>query len=852
MRGLQCLVKPLALGFIAVICCSNPLSGQESPFKNNPTLYPPRTRPSTALTLPESPQHFVKKPGHYAVPDWKYLIDSLWGPGLPTSEKLSIFDNFWGTVDQQWGGFPNSTVNWDSLRTRFRGEVQAGVSRGRFYAIMSRMGFALQEIHTFVRDNSIDSSMYVGSDWYWLKSGLPVVSFLGHGITATGMGLAPMDDSSLFVYRVQPNHPLGIQPGDIILGYDGRRWVDNMRERDSVEFPIASRFSLWGSHPDSYTYTRLVSAGSSYTLYDTMDVVRYATGDTVHLSTRPLAEAPVLWDSLYCSDQLPVAGVPMPDAYNGKMCSWGVIQGSTIGYIYAYDWASTAQQMLFTQAVRELANTTTGLILDFRFNLGGSPSIAYGGFSQLINKDFSPMMDLATRTDTKNHMAFSRTPVNQTWVGQFVPGPDVYDHPIAVLIGPVCLSAGDYTAFFMRFHPMARFFGKRSNTAYVNGTYATGAFAGSWEFQLPKGCCYSNFNGEEYLIHKGFNVDEEVWQTRDDAANGVDAVVKRAVEWVSTLTYAHDAEIRDGYLRQDFDSALVTAVLANPLGHSSVLTAIVADRGGTVHDSLRMFNDGTHGDATPGDSVWSCYVRGPLGENFYEVCVRTDDITQGTFRRLPAAVLLTTAGPVAYMGDTASAIPRWGAMVSFLLKVGNTGSTVSIPSVTGTIRPLDTAATVILGKRFTIGNLAPGQVLKSGLVKIAFSLWCTGTRDIPFELVFSSQGIEYWRDTMSVHVTPAGAVAMEREVPKTFALEQNYPNPFNPSTTIRFELPHGSQVSLKVYNTLGQEVATLVNETKPAGVYTVEFDAAGLSTGVYFCRLEAGSFVQTRKLVLLR
>jgi photosystem II stability/assembly factor-like uncharacterized protein len=90
------------------------------------------------------------------------------------------------------------------------------------------------------------------------------------------------------------------------------------------------------------------------------------------------------------------------------------------------------------------------------------------------------------------------------------------------------------------------------------------------------------------------------------------------------------------------------------------------------------------------------------------------------------------------------------------------------------------------------------------------------------------------------------------ELPSRTSIYQNYPNPFNPSTTIRYELPRSSRVSIKVYNTLGQEVATLVNETKPAGVYTVEFDAAGLASGMYFYRLQAGDFVQTKKLVVLK
>lgn len=90
------------------------------------------------------------------------------------------------------------------------------------------------------------------------------------------------------------------------------------------------------------------------------------------------------------------------------------------------------------------------------------------------------------------------------------------------------------------------------------------------------------------------------------------------------------------------------------------------------------------------------------------------------------------------------------------------------------------------------------------------------------------------------------------EVPRQFRLAQNYPNPFNPSTIIKFELPKTSQVSLTVYDVLGRQVAVLVNERREAGVYEVKFDGSGLSSGVYFYRLTAGSFVQTHKLLLMR
>ncbi len=110
--------------------------------------------------------------------------------------------------------------------------------------------------------------------------------------------------------------------------------------------------------------------------------------------------------------------------------------------------------------------------------------------------------------------------------------------------------------------------------------------------------------------------------------------------------------------------------------------------------------------------------------------------------------------------------------------------------------------------------------------------------------------------------TGVTSVEDEKQLPTEFVLKQNYPNPFNPSTTIEFSLPIKANVQLGVYNILGQEVATLVNEEKPAGEYEVEFSAIGgsafsgnaytLTSGIYFYRLQAGEYVETKKMILLK
>jgi hypothetical protein len=97
----------------------------------------------------------------------------------------------------------------------------------------------------------------------------------------------------------------------------------------------------------------------------------------------------------------------------------------------------------------------------------------------------------------------------------------------------------------------------------------------------------------------------------------------------------------------------------------------------------------------------------------------------------------------------------------------------------------------------------------------------------------------------------ASAIALN-ELPAQSSLSQNYPNPFNPTTKIQFTIVNRQSITLKLYDVLGRAAATLVNEVKQPGTYTVEFDGSNLASGVYFYRLQAGEFVQTRKLVLLR
>ena len=113
-------------------------------------------------------------------------------------------------------------------------------------------------------------------------------------------------------------------------------------------------------------------------------------------------------------------------------------------------------------------------------------------------------------------------------------------------------------------------------------------------------------------------------------------------------------------------------------------------------------------------------------------------------------------------------------------------------------------------------------------------------------------------DDLEIQGRLVGVEDEKNNVPNTFSLSQNYPNPFNPTTTIRYSIPSNVRremsnvTQLKVFDILGKEVVTLVNEAKQPGIYEIAFDASALASGIYYYRLKAGDFTETKKMILLR
>ena len=448
---------------------------------------------------------------------WQQRVDEFWGPGASTAEKLAFFDTFWHTIDENFACFQDLDVDWRALRNLYRPEVAAGVSKGRFAAIMSRLSLALMDAHTVALDREV----------FWRtpnERGVPLLVIGQWGqINDFGACLTPLPSGEALVYRVVDNHPMGLMPGDVIVGSGERSWRSHLDELLDAGLPVTG---FWGSSEEGFEHAWLMAVGANWHLFDTLDVLQPGSDVIEPRSTAPLEG---WYGNLWCTEQVSVPGVPMPDIAHSELVSWGIIEGTRIGYIYGWGWAWDAERE-FLDAVAALMDrdTTDGLIIDFRFNMGGDMHLSNPGLELLFDREV-PTIDWATRCDPADHHAMCSEGIFDSYVVHGDPE-TFYDRPIAVLVGPGAVSSGDQVALRLAFHPKSRFFGTSTNAAFNAAALAhdddefraTFAYADAYLLSNPG----------DYLTHDPLPVDHPVWLRPGDVAAGVDTVVESAVAWI--------------------------------------------------------------------------------------------------------------------------------------------------------------------------------------------------------------------------------------------------------------------------------------------------------------------------------
>jgi hypothetical protein len=152
------------------------------------------------------------------------------------------------------------------------------------------------------------------------------------------------------------------------------------------------------------------------------------------------------------------------------------------------------------------------------------------------------------------------------------------------------------------------------------------------------------------------------------------------------------------------------------------------------------------------------------------------------------------------------------------------------------------------GPLTVVSVLATGGYQSWGTQSIGKYDLTAGTHILKTAFFFGGFNVNYF----DIAYVGAMSINDEQTLPKQFALEQNYPNPFNPATTINYTIPVSNHATITVKDILGKAIATIVNERKAAGSYSVKFDASDLVAGIYFYTLRAGEFQQTKKLIVIK
>jgi hypothetical protein len=245
---------------------------------------------------------------------------------------------------------------------------------------------------------------------------------------------------------------------------------------------------------------------------------------------------------LWATEQMDIPGVPMPDP-SSSVITWGVIDGTSIGYIYTIGWFGNESQVIsdWNRALDSLMNhySTTGLIIDVRTNYGASFSFmpplerlfdetveVFGGLGRCAGGDHFDMCTMPEPWILDEFFTVNGNPSTY------------YDKPIAVLTGPGAVSAGDLLPIVMAFHPKTKLFGKP--TAGARNGASTLSLAADWSFHLCMGNTYLASDSGNYLTRLEFPDEvqfpwtdyEHVWLTQEGVANGRDDVVDSAVAWI--------------------------------------------------------------------------------------------------------------------------------------------------------------------------------------------------------------------------------------------------------------------------------------------------------------------------------
>ncbi len=289
------------------------------------------------------------------------------------------------------------------------------------------------------------------------------------------------------------------------------------------------------------------------------------------------------------------------------------------------------------------------------------------------------------------------------------------------------------------------------------------------------------------------------------------------------------------------DTINITALQSNPDNLADIVTAGMHKWDDAVIDNYALTNSDSN--------LYSVSIPAPEEENYYYFIIKDSCSQPPSKFYYKKNLVFTTAGPVVLDSIMYIKNASWINLKPF---VSNLGNSLTITNAKLKFLCNDPWVASVSQIPMTIPPIDPGSTVAGGswaVVSVIDSLF-PGYFNLKVQIM--KDGYTFWTDSIQLFIIPVKV--NDNLSLQSFNLEQNYPNPFNPSTSIQYAVGSRQFVSLKVYDVLGREVATLVNEYKSAGRYSVEFTVKNeqLSSGVYFYRLTAGSYSAVKKMVLLK
>jgi hypothetical protein len=803
-----------------VFCSFNfPAFSQVENNRNQPAFFNPKNHNPDILKSGQLPEKsFYQRKG-----EWQHIIDSTWGPGDSLSRKLQIFNIYAKEIHDYFDGFKSQNLNYDSLYNHYIVQINDSTSMGAFSSIMSHFAYDLKDLNTRAYDNVIASTI--------ATPGVPIL-FLGTFFSRERFGAVTtvLPDSTTLVLRVAPDQPLNLKPGDIILGYEGVPWKNLVKELLNAGLPMVA---YTGGCKSADSHLNLSTAGLNWHLFNTIDIVQYSTGDTLHLSVLPLKDfkGPFMVNN----EQMAIKNIPFPKFNDSsKPVTYGILDNSNKGYIYlANQWDVNIVESQLYQALNELKNTDA-LIIDLRYFTGGY----FLSFEKAFNMLFNESLYTVEHVYRCNTNTYELSCVINKLLFQITgTGLDYYDKPIAVLMGP---GGGGIIAHQLIYHPMVKFFGKSSASGYGHGNGMDNV--PNWTLTFSGSDLQHVSKPGVFLNHKEFPIDYPVWFNKDDVAKGIDPIVEKSLEWMDNLVFGHNVTINNGLFSPAGETVTINAIVENPNLHELSVKLIFESLDGSIVDSTDMAEFSNDVSLFNWQGKWK---TPGISENTYWVSLNVKDLSDGSSFNNKHATRITTTGPVVLDSISIKKSSSYYLVKPF---IKNVSAVTSIKKPTVKIICTDPWVLPITLNIKDSHEIAPGKIetiASPFQVKYIDSVFA-GYFNFKFEI--ASDGWPYWTIDTTIAVIPTGTEQLP--FPLAFRLEQNYPNPFSSFTTFNWQITENSKVTLKVIDIVGRTVAILVDERRSQGKYETQLDASHLPQGIYFYQLKAGEFIQTRKMII--